>query len=337
MSTHSETINEPSDELQVQAKRSSESRVEEQPDDARASKPTHASDEVKESEETDSSSRRQNSLAINLGHRIVRYRFGLPTIVMLFLAVFVAGTYFAWWRILPMVVEWSNISSWRWAIGWLGVFFTVFAPVYIIMFLGPIVTAALSADDERGEERALDELDCLEQEIRGSGEPVDFARYSRKALKAYYHMGQSQVRVSFYIGVGAMIFGFLFLLSGLLIQVLDLSALPYIRANPVVDNVALGGGLIIEFIAATFLWIYRASIVQLNRYYRRQMLVHSSLLSVAIADKLKGGERGAAMASIIKTLIAPDVEPVFPGLPRRRNLKASSETDAAAGGSPNEG
>jgi len=172
----------------------------------------------------------------------------------------------------------------------------------------------------------LDELDEVESAIRGSQDPVDFARYGRKALRAYYLMGQNQVRISFYIGVAAMIFGFAFLPAGLLLQALDTAKFPYLRADPNINLVTVGGGLIIEFVAATFLWIYRATIEQQANYYRRQMLVHNALISVAIANRMHG-EGAAALRGIVEAMISEDRESRLLRLPK---IRVAAEARGAA-------
>ena len=250
-----------------------------------------------------------------LGNYIANKSFGIPNFLVLSLIVLGAATYFSWWYLLLWAIKWSNEAPWHWIFGWFLVLLTVSIPIYIIMGIGAVIIPALNAAGKREEEHVLDELDTIEKNIRGSNEPVDFARYSRKALDAYYHMGQNQVRISFYIGVTAMIFGFLFLLGWLLIQVLDTTKITFLSLKPNVNVnvISVGGAIIIEFIAATFLWIYRAAIVQLNRYYRRQMLIHRSLLSVAIAGKMVK-DVDAVLQTIIKTLIVPDSEMALPAI-----------------------
>jgi len=253
---------------------------------------------------------------------LVKVPFGDPSLVILSLVAVLASAYLGWWLGIPEVVAWANQVPWRWVVAWFALVLLACAPLYMGMGLGPLLMAALTAAGTKAEKRELDELDTLEQEIRGSTDPVDYARYSRKALRAYYLMGQNQVSLSFYVGVAAMVFGFVFLVAGLLVQSLDASILPYFRRDLNVSVIAVGGGLIIEFIAATFLWIYRATIVQLNLYYRRQMLVHSALLSVAVAQKM-GQNVDAALREIITTLVSsgPDAPP--PELPKPKPPKGA--------------
>ena len=89
--------------------------------------------------------------------------------------------------------------------------------------------------------------------------------------------------------------------------------------------ITVGGGVIIEFIAATFLWIYRTAIVQLNLYYRRQTLIHSALISVAVAKDLEGDEFNLALRNIISTVVMPNPDVKLPELPKTDSKEASKQ------------
>lgn len=260
----------------------------------------------------------------------VQWLSGAPYRIILFiilaLAAVIGTAYISWWHWLGPVISWANDAGWRWIFTWFAVMFLAILPVYVGMGSGYVLTSAMNAKGERAEKKQLDELDLVEMEIRGSDDPIDYAKYSRKALRAYYLMGQNQVRLSFYVGVLAMIFGFIFLVSGLLAQAFDPKVLPYLRSNLNLSPIAVGGGLIIEFIAATFLWIYRTAILQLNVYYRRQTLIHSALLSVAIAKDLEGDNLNDAIKNIISTVLTPSSEIKLPELP-----KTKSQTDKHSG------
>jgi hypothetical protein len=261
-------------------------------------------------------------LAAMIGRAFGPSRLGVPVLILLALTLLVVTVYLAWWKFLPWTVAYANEVPWRWAFAWFLVMLAAFAPMYVAIGAWAIIAPALQAAGERREKEALGELDRLEARIRGSDDPVDYAVYGRKALNAYYLMGQNQARLSFYIGVAAMLFGFMFLLSGLLVQVLDVTKLPYLRQDSSAEIVTVGGGLIIEFIAATFLWIYRAAIVQLTVYYKRQMLVHSALIAVAVSVKM-GDQRQAALLKIIDTMVTPYWEDTAATLPAPSAARAS--------------
>jgi hypothetical protein len=267
-----------------------------------------------------------------IGRAAGRTRLGLTLLILVALSLVVVGAYFSWWRVIPAIVHWSNNPPWLWVVGWMGVFIAAWAPVFIGMGVWPIVASGLQTAAARAPlGKALGDLESFEASLRGSVDPVDYAIYGRKALKAYYLQGLSQARLSFYIGVVAMLFGFAFLLGGLLVQVLDVSSVPYLRkdSNPSLNLVTVGGGLIIEFVAATFLWVYRAAIVQLTIYYKRQLLVHSALIAVAVSQSM-GGQREAALLKIIDTMITPhwDDTTATLALPRATERHPTAASDA---------
>src|SRR3546814_11380074 len=51
----------------------------------------------------------------------------------------------------------------------------------------------------------------------------------------------------------------------------------HVSSDP--DTLVLITGVVIEFIAAAFLWVYRFSIQQQTYYYRRQIRLHNALLA----------------------------------------------------------
>jgi hypothetical protein len=257
-----------------------------------------------------------------IAHAFGPSRVGLPLLVLASFALLVITAYLAWWKFLPWAVAFAREAPWRWVFAWFLVMLGAFAPAYVAAGAWAIIEPSLRAAGERREREVLGELDRFERQIRGSSEPVDYAVYGRKALNAYYVMGQRQARLSFYIGVSAMLFGFLFLLAGLSVQVLDVTRVPYLRQDSAAEVITVGGGLIIEFIAATFLWIYRAAIVQLTVYYKRQMLVHSALIAVAVSAEMDD-QRQTALLKIIETMVTPYWEDTTAKLAMPQVAKAS--------------
>jgi len=259
----------------------------------------------------------------NITRWLQKTRYGLPLFVLLVSVVFIASAYVCWWLLFGQLTGWANEDgkAWRWLLAWFPMIFLGIGPFYVLMGAWPILISAINSNGDIAVKRELDELDTVESEIRGSDDPVDYARYSRKALRAYYLMGQNQVRLSFYVGVAAMIFGFIFLVSGLVLQAIDTSQIKYLRDTQEVSIIVVGGGVVIEFIAATFLWIYRTAIVQLNLYYRRQTLVHSALISVAVAKNLEGDDYQSALKEVISTVIAPNPDVNLPELPKTEATK----------------
>lgn len=242
---------------------------------------------------------------------------GIPALAILCGGLVLLTGWFAWGVAIGDLIAATRANPWWWLTHWFLLLLAAMAPLWAVMIMGPVLLAALRETDRQEEEQQLSEVDAWELEIRESEDPVDYAAYSRKALRAYYLMGQNQVSTSFYIGVGAMVFGFLFLLTGLCVQMLDTAVLPWLRDDLDVTAIAIGGGLIIEFVAATFIWVYRATISQLNVYYRRQAMVHSALLAMAVAGRTgAGGDE--TVQSIISTLLATPDDVVLPEAPQSR-------------------
>ena len=286
---------------------------------------TQKKSEEKKTDPKNSVSEKSKPFSDIIARWLIKVPYGIPIFVLIASAVFVGSAYIFWWEFIPGVVNWANEKAWLWIIAWFPVFFLGFGPFYVIMGASPIFLKAIEAIGESAEKRELDELDIVEEEIRGSRDPVDYARYSRKALRAYYLMGQNQVRLSFYVGVAAMIFGFVFLVSGLALQAIDTSQFAYLRNTQEMSLITVGGGVIIEFIAATYLWIYRTAIVQLNLYYRRQTLIHSALISVAVAKDLEGDEFNLALRNIISPVVMPNPDVKLPELPKTDSKEASKQ------------
>ncbi|MEE4300912.1 MAG: hypothetical protein V2J24_15845 [Pseudomonadales bacterium] len=241
---------------------------------------------------------------------------GIPVLAILCGGLVLLAGWLAWGVAIGELIEAARANPWWWLTHWFLLLLAGMAPIWAFMITGPVLLAALRETDRQEEAQQLSDVDAWELEIRGSTDPVDYAAYSRKVLRAYYLMGQNQVSTTFYIGVGAMVFGFLFLLAGLCVQMLDRSFFPWVREDLDVTAIAIGGGLIIEFVAGIFIYIYRTTITQLNVYYRRQALVHSALLAMSVAGRT-GADVDGAVQSIIETLLVPPDDPKFPDASRK--------------------
>src|SRR3546814_16043954 len=106
--------------------------------------------------------------------------------------------------------------------------------------------------------------------------------------------------------------GFLFLIAGVLDNFVPLTEILFpgssgttvdgiagqghVSSDP--DTLVLITGVVIEFIAAAFLWVYRFSIQQQTYYYRRQIRLHNALL----AHRLTGEMQQAKAESVKMTV-----------------------------------
>lgn len=82
-----------------------------------------------------------------------------------------------------------------------------------------------------------------------------------KELRSFYQFSRRQARGAFFLAVAMCLIGALLLL-------LSISALLFLDNYKDTLTVGAIGGTIIEFVAATALFIYRKTLDQLNHYYR---------------------------------------------------------------------
>ena len=68
------------------------------------------------------------------------------------------------------------------------------------------------------------------------------------------------------------------------------------------NTVVLLTGVVLEFIAAAFLWVYRFSIQQQTYYYQRQLKLHNVLLAHRISSAMGDGKDESVKLVIEKLL-----------------------------------
>jgi hypothetical protein len=72
------------------------------------------------------------------------------------------------------------------------------------------------------------------------------------------------------------------------------------------NNLVLITGVVIEFIAAAFLWVYRFSIQQQTYYYRRQLRLHNALLAQRLSETMTTS-KDEAVKMIVQQLLEDSV------------------------------
>jgi hypothetical protein len=227
-----------------------------------------------------------------------------------------------WVYVIPTVWPWSVAPlaqgpSWEWIKLVPGLFGLLFLfAISIWLPGGPMVLLAhvLRVFAEESEEqlaRQVDELGEGLAQAESELEKVDPAglvpivRYSRAQLEAYYKIGLTQTQRSFRYSVIAMWLGFIVILAGLAYQVLPLERL-FPAAGPAridITLAAIGGSVVIELIAALFLWVYRSAVTQLTYFYNRQLHIHNVLLCFRMAAAMK--EPDDTVRAIIERVLEP--------------------------------
>lgn len=248
-------------------------------------------------------------------------RSGLVFVIFLFsttVILFVGLAYLCWFIAIPKLWEWGFDQG-----GWRSIF-AVLGNLYVGMF--PLLTVfffIIGIEFWDGYESTRRELTSVRQQqgevenqldIADPQYPLKLIRYSRFMLKEYYIMAMRQAQRSYRCCLIAMWLGFLVLLAGVadyFIPLRSLLASSFTLVESLQVQTASGlkpselvliTGIVLEFIAIAFLWVYRFSIKQQTYYYRRQLKLHNMLLAKHVGDDMKDG-KDEALKLIMQSLL----------------------------------
>lgn len=217
----------------------------------------------------------------------------LISIALMILAIPVA--YLLWWRVgsgLWKIVGGSPLH-WLWA--WFAFIVLFSVPFYVVVGGFKLLHIAVSYSVTRAKaevEKVLDPLRQAEGQILKKVEKDDSAglvpllKYSRLQLEAYYKIGLSHTRRSFFYSIVAMWVGFVFIIVGFLVHIFPIEKWGLVSPTGDIKTVIMAGGAIIEFVSALFLWVYRNSTAQLTYFYNRQIYTHNVLMCFRIAGTM---------------------------------------------------
>lgn len=155
-------------------------------------------------------------------------------------------------------------------------------------------------------------FDELDQAIRRVSEEPNRVKptwdLARIKLELYFDRNLNQINYIFWLSVSVMIIGFIFILYGMSVainprQVVD-STLQSDSITPsVIGAVA---GIITEFIGATFLFLYRATIQQAGTYVKTLERINSVGMAMQILDSISSDSvslKDSTKAEIVKSLL----------------------------------
>lgn len=133
-------------------------------------------------------------------------------------------------------------------------------------------------------------------------------RINVENLAAYYALVKVHTDKSFLVSIAVGIVGFVFIIAGLLVGFTDkqnAKALSYI---------ATGSGVVTEFIAGVFFYLYNRTVRQMKEYHDSLLSVQNILLSFKIVgDTRDDSEKVKMISSMLTYLIGqrsdPDVMP----------------------------
>ena len=255
----------------------------------------------------------------------ILYAAWLVVLVVWLLSLALA--YVVWILGYPLLWQWGNHS----VLNWFGAAFAsiFYAGLPLWGWIGAwrvtgIVWAATLASEReamvavraRVRETEEDALKRLEKTDEAGLLPL--LRYSRAQLDAYYVMGLEQTRRAFVNAVVAMWLGFLILLVGIGLYIGPVEYLKIARPTGDFNTIVLASAVIVEVIAALFLWVYRSTTGQLTFYYRLQMHSHTSILCYRMASSMTASDE--AKRAIIDKVLSSTLVPERPPLTGSKGL-----------------
>lgn len=147
-------------------------------------------------------------------------------------------------------------------------------------------------------------------------------------LEAYFDRNLAQVNLIFWISVGVMVVGFLFILFGISRSMTkpDVITPSYIAAI---------AGIITELIGATFMLIYRSTMKQASTYMATLERINSVGMAVQILDSISAEDvelRNSTKSELVKLLLSAQATVESPS--RRSARLAPSKARASHAGFP---
>ena len=241
------------------------------------------------------------------------------------LATLLASAYAAWFMVLPRLWVWGDTSLTKTILAGFASLFLFAVPLYVYMMMAAMAEPFADVKVSQVKETRFD-LQAIEAEtierLGGTqvGELLTLVRYSRAQLDAYYAMGLQQTRGSFKNALIAMWLGFSILLLGIFSYVVPVEIAWLRPPSGDFTVVVLASAVIVELIAALFLWTYRSTVGQLTFYYQLQMRSHAAIQSFSIASTMVSNDD--AKRAVIDSALATSLTPERLDLPSSKGFAA---------------
>ncbi|GAA4851138.1 TRADD-N-associated membrane domain-containing protein [Algivirga pacifica] len=114
-----------------------------------------------------------------------------------------------------------------------------------------------------------------------------------KHLDEYYYQTQHQARKSFNVSIFASVTSFIIIVIGIFMMYQDKSTSAYITT---------GTGVLSEFIAAIFFYLYNRTILKMSEYHQKLVVTQNINLSLKMTEEMEGEDKAKAQALIIDRL-----------------------------------
>ncbi|MDR8392866.1 hypothetical protein NC796_17045 [Aliifodinibius sp. S!AR15-10] len=122
---------------------------------------------------------------------------------------------------------------------------------------------------------------------------TNLVKINFKYLDKYYLQTQVQANKSFILSAVAAILGFIIIITGIVLMFLD-------KTNPA--YVTTGAGLLSEFIAAVFFYLYNKTIIKMGDYHQKLVITQNISLALKISESLPEDNQSKAQLEIIRAL-----------------------------------
>jgi hypothetical protein len=142
--------------------------------------------------------------------------------------------------------------------------------VFNLKELEPIRQERAAIQKRIGQEQRADVLDTIQ--------------LSLNQLAEYYTISKGQARGSFLVSVVAMILGFVTLISGIWILFVPNVDPAGIRTISTVSTI---GGVLTQFVGASYFYLYNKTIAQMNYFYERLVKLQDTMLSIRLCDGIE--------------------------------------------------
>jgi uncharacterized protein YhhL (DUF1145 family)/putative ubiquitin-RnfH superfamily antitoxin RatB of RatAB toxin-antitoxin module len=176
------------------------------------------------------------------------------------------------------------------------------------------------------DERANEDRKKRTDELEKQADPRAAWELARLKLEEYFDRNLDQVKMIFYVAIGVMAAGFIFVIWGLHAAVTNPSHID-------VAKIASASGVITQFIGVTFMVIYRNTMLQATQYVSVLEKINTVGMAVGILEAMKedaGDLKDVTRVEIVRMLLAPpSTRMSFNPRLRKGSSKVSSKSDPA--------
>lgn len=114
-----------------------------------------------------------------------------------------------------------------------------------------------------------------------------------KYIDRYYDRTESQAKSAFSITVFVAVVSFLFILSGIIMSFLDKQS---------TANLATISGILGEFIAGVFFYLYNSTVKKMSEYHSKLVLTQNIGIALKVSETLPEAERSKVQTNLVEAL-----------------------------------